>query len=359
MLENIIVRPARESDLDDLYEMSGIAQAGLTNFPHDRNVLSEFLEESSSSFSNPSKGNPYFLFVMECISEKKVIGVSGIISKVGVPSPNYRYRVESYHTHSPRFKDYLTYQSLHLEPFELGLSEVCSLYLKPEYRRHNVGRLLSLHRFLFMALFPQYFEETVMAEMRGLSNKEGVSPFYSALWEDRLKMSFVEANRMILDYPEMMWDMRHKYPIELSLLPHWVRDVVAQPHPKTAPAYGLLASVGFEYKGSICCMDAGPVLMAKRDCISTVSLTRTTRDWVIMPDLELELMKQSCLGLVSNGKCLEYRCGIGVKVHDKIVLSSQLASSLDVFPGDEISVSPFYPSLAEVNCLDLKQRQDG
>jgi len=342
MLEELVIRPARVSDLDDLYEMSGIAQTGLTNFPHDEAKLRQFLLQSEHSFAVPEKGKAHFLFVLEHLIEKRVIGVSGIISQIGLTAPAYHYRVEPYRTTSLEIKDFTSYVALHMEAHKNGPTEICTLYLRPEYRRSGVGRFLSLHRFLFMSHNRQFFDDKVIAEMRGLSNKEGLSPFYSAVWEERLKLSFADADRKVLDYPAMVNDMKHKYPIELSLLPHWVRDVVAQPHPKTAPAYGLLSSVGFEYHGRVCALDAGPILEADLSTISVVSSAQKTKDWVIMPDLELDTMRQPCLVLVSNGKCLEYRSGIAAKVGGRIVLTPQLSVQLGVFPGDSLIVSPLY-----------------
>lgn len=251
MFEDIIVRPVRVSDLDDLYEMAGIAQAGLTNFPHDERVLESLIYKSEQSFLNPDKQSGHFLFALEYVPENRVIGVSGIISQVGHASPAYYYEVESYKTASTVLKRYSSYSTIGMKPYMSGITEVCSLYLRPEYRRAGIGRLLSLHRFLFMGLFSDYFNDTVIAEMRGVSNKEGVSPFYSAVWEARLNVPFVDANRKILEYPDMVVHLGHKYPIELSFLAHWVRDVIAQPHPKTAPAYALLSSIGFEYLGKV------------------------------------------------------------------------------------------------------------
>lgn len=342
MLEDIIVRPVRAGDLDDLYEMAGIAQAGLTNFPHDEQVLESLIDKSEQSFLNPNNQSGHFLFVLEYVPENRVIGVSGIISQVGHAMPAYYYEVESYKTASPVLKQYSSYSALSMKPYTSGITEVCSLYLRPEYRRGGIGRLLSLHRFLFMGLFPDYFHDMVIAEMRGVSNKEGVSPFYSAVWEERLNLPFADANRTILEYPDMVKHLGHTYPIELSFLAHWVRDVIAQPHPKTAPAYALLSSIGFEYMGKVCVLDAGPVLEVNRSQISVMNGMVRTRDWQLMDPLALDTMRSSHLALVSNGYSMTYRCGVAAKVGAQLVLSPQMATRLGVSPGDELVVSAMY-----------------
>src|SRR5260370_21373981 len=70
---------------------------------------------------------------------------------------------------------------LHWKLDHKGLSEVCTLSLRPEFRRPGRGLLLSLSRFLFMSCFPQRFDERVIAELRGFTNKGGLSPFWQAI----------------------------------------------------------------------------------------------------------------------------------------------------------------------------------
>ncbi|MGR5543061.1 arginine N-succinyltransferase, partial [Vibrio campbellii] len=59
-----------------------------------------------------------------------------------------------------------------------GCSEICTLFLRPSFRQGLNGRLMSKCRFLMMAEHPERFSKTIFAEMRGVSDDDGNSPFW-------------------------------------------------------------------------------------------------------------------------------------------------------------------------------------
>lgn len=62
-----------------------------------------------------------------------------------------------------------------------GSSELCTLFLDPEWRKEGNGYLLSKSRFMFMAAFRDKFNDKVVAEMRGVIDEHGYSPFWQSL----------------------------------------------------------------------------------------------------------------------------------------------------------------------------------
>ncbi|WP_459617680.1 arginine N-succinyltransferase, partial [Enterobacter hormaechei] len=62
-----------------------------------------------------------------------------------------------------------------------GNSELCSLFLHADHRSGLNGKLLSRARFLFIAEFRHLFGDKLIAEMRGMSDEEGRSPFWESL----------------------------------------------------------------------------------------------------------------------------------------------------------------------------------
>jgi arginine N-succinyltransferase len=56
-----------------------------------------------------------------------------------------------------------------------GPAEIGSLFLSPEYRGRDAGRLLQLSRFLFVAEHPDAFEPQVVSELRGVIDAAGRS----------------------------------------------------------------------------------------------------------------------------------------------------------------------------------------
>ncbi|MFH7127688.1 arginine N-succinyltransferase [Klebsiella pneumoniae] len=59
---------------------------------------------------------------------------------------------------------------------------MCTLFLDPQWRKEGNGYLLSKSRFLFMAAFRERFNEKVVAEMRGVIDEQGYSPFWGRAW---------------------------------------------------------------------------------------------------------------------------------------------------------------------------------
>lgn len=67
--------------------------------------------------------------------------------------------------------------TLFLSNDHTGHSELCTLFLDPDYRYGENGKLLSKVRLLLIAAFRKRFMQLLIAEMRGLSDEKGCSPF--------------------------------------------------------------------------------------------------------------------------------------------------------------------------------------
>tara|TARA_Y100001970_G_scaffold238401_1_gene299599 strand:+ start:1085 stop:2251 length:1167 start_codon:yes stop_codon:yes gene_type:complete len=264
MIENLIVRPVELHDLDDVYDLSLMAQSGLSTLPKDKRLLEEKIQKSVDSFNHHiSKAHDeLYLFVMVDLTIKKVVGLSGILSNVGCYDSFYTYqRGECYHKDSKHSS--LSHQVLTLsrEPFQA--SELCTLYLHPEYRQCGAGRFLSLVRFLYMAGHIDRFRSTVIAELRGISNEDGSCPFWDVVMKPFFEMSFSEADELSQKSFDFIEEYIPKTPIYVDLLPHSVQAVIAQVHPLTAAAERLLLSEGFHKTNYLDIFDAGPKYAAK------------------------------------------------------------------------------------------------
>lgn len=71
--------------------------------------------------------------------------------------------------------------TLFLSNDHTGSSELCTLFLDPDWRKEGNGYLLSKSRFMFMAAFRDKFNDKVVAEMRGVIDEHGYSPFWQSL----------------------------------------------------------------------------------------------------------------------------------------------------------------------------------
>lgn len=267
-----VIRPIKESDLDGLMDLLEGSGHGLTSLPKDRKIIENKITISERSFAHRGdrpNGESY-LFVMEELFTGKIVGVSGIISKIGGFEPYYFYRLESETMNSPMLEIEKEVRSLHVEKTHSGPAEICSLYLAPEFRNSQNGRFLSLSRFLFMAEDRKYFEDNVIAEMRGQVNEEGHSPFWDAVGKKFMDIDFVHADYLTMKSKRFIEELLPTHPILIDLLPQQAQEVIAEVHPQTAPARRILEQEGFHFSGWVGIFEPGPVLEAKLDDIRTI-----------------------------------------------------------------------------------------
>ncbi|MEW6443158.1 MAG: arginine N-succinyltransferase [bacterium] len=271
-----VMRPVREDDLAALEALAHLAGFGLSSLPADREYLQEKIRDSLRAFasirSKPQGEN--YLFVLEDAATGQVVGTSGILSKVGGFDPFYAYRLETSIQCSPELGVHKEILVLHLFQEHNGPTEICSLFLHPEHQRRGVGRLLSLGRFLFMAEHPAHFEETVIAEMRGVVDEKGRSPFWEALGRHFFDIDYPKADYLSMKNKTFIADLMPRHPIYVNLLPEEAQAVVGKVHEQTRPALKLLQDEGFAVTDLVDIFEAGPVVRCRRERIRTVRASR-------------------------------------------------------------------------------------
>ncbi len=256
----VVLRPVSLADLDQLVALVAQAGFGLTTLPADANLLRQRIEGSMRGFEKLQKkpeGEPY-LFVMEDLTTGKVVGTTGIFSKVGGFEPFYAYRIETSVHESKMLKVRKEIQTLHLYAEHDGPGEIGSLFLAPEYRGGGNGRLLSIGRFLFMAQFKKFFDPLVIAEMRGVIDDQGRSPFWDAIGRHFFEIDLPRADYLSIINKRFIADLMPRHPIYIPLLPQAAQEVIGKVHPQTAPALHVLETEGFSLNGMVDIFEAGP-----------------------------------------------------------------------------------------------------
>lgn len=254
-----LIRPAALKDLDELVALAESAGTGLTTLPRDPEFLRGRIESSQSSFrriheKRPS-GDPY-IFVLEDLATRRVIGTSRITPKTGGYEPFYAYRVAD--------------GLLHLVAEHNGPCEIGGLFLHADYRGSDAGRFLSLVRFLFAAENLRNFDPTVVAEIRGVIDESGRSPFWEAVGRHFFDSDFSQADYVTLLDKKIISERMPQHPIYIRLLPKEAQDVVGKPHPHSAPAMKILEHEGMAFTGMVDIFDAGPVVVGELARIRTV-----------------------------------------------------------------------------------------
>ncbi|GGI75762.1 arginine N-succinyltransferase [Legionella impletisoli] len=336
----MLFRSAQKTDLKDIYELAQNSGFGLTTLPADKDLLSKRLEWSLESFKKTVTDpfNEYYLFVLEDPTEKKVVGTSAIEASVGHDTPFYSYKLSKRTRVCHDLGIRSDYEVLSLVNDKQGASELCTLFLSPDYRHSSNGLLLSRGRFLFIAHYPVRFAPVVIAEMRGISDEKGQSPFWDAIGSHFFHMPFSKADRLTISTnKQFIADLMPRNPVYVKLLDSAAQEVIGKPHASTVPAMNILLREGFRYSQYVDIFDAGPTIEAPRESIRTIGLSRVMTVKSISDDVSSKRF------LVANTE-LNFRASICQVVfnHERksCILSKQAAEVLQVKCGDSVRIAP-------------------
>lgn len=332
-----IIRPIRAADLPALLAMARSAGAGFTSLPPDAGYLAAKIALSEASFAAEvdTPGHQRYLFVIEDTETGEIGAACAIEAACGLDEAFYNYRVGLTVHASRELGIYNQVPTLYLSNDLTGSSVLCSLYLKPGFRGTGVGKLLSKCRFLFMANHPQRFARKVIAEMRGVSDANGRSPFWEGLGRHFFSVDYARAEHIVgTGNKAFIAELMPPHPIYTVLLPEAARAVMGTVHPETAPALHLLEQEGFRYQGYIDIFDGGPSVEALVEDIRTIRRAQVVTVFVGKP-----AAGTPCL--VANTQLDGFRCAYAEYAvrNGHIVLPPELARALDVDGGDEVRVS--------------------
>ncbi|MDR5859870.1 arginine N-succinyltransferase [Halomonas eurihalina] len=339
------IRPIAESDLDELRVLARETGVGFTSLPDNEPFLAAKIASAVSAFNGetPEDKRLYF-FVLEDEVEGRLAGCCAIESQVGREIPFYHYRVGTLAHSSVQLDLHRTIDTLFLSSDHTGDAEVASLFLRAEYRgtdrRHERnGALLSMMRWLFMAEFRDGFPDKVLAEMRGLFDESGRSPFWECLGSHFFPLDFNEADRLTgLGQKSFIGELMPKFPIYTPFLSEEARACIGQVHEHTRPALAMLKKEGLRWEGFIDIFDGGPTVEAYIDDVRGVRLSRTCRVEVKAGELEQTPRPR---WLASNTVMADFRAawvGRGPDDDGVLTLSEAEAERLEVGAGDTLRI---------------------
>jgi arginine N-succinyltransferase len=300
----MIIRPVRFDDIDALISLANKAGPGVTSFQPNKRMLTERINRCVSTFNGTAKlADQCYLFVLEESETGAVVGISGIEVAVGLNDPWYNFRIDSITHVSHGLGISQQVDALFLSNDHTGHSEVCTLFLDPEWRHSRNGQLLSKSRFLFLAAFKERFARKIVAEMRGISDEEGVSPFWDGIGNHFFKMDFSKADYLTgIGEKTFIAELMPRFPVYIATLPTSAQQAIGKVHAQTAPARAMLESEGFRYEGYVDIFDGGATLEAYT---SELRIVRESK-WYQM-DVISDLESGDIPFLVSNGKDKQFR----------------------------------------------------
>jgi arginine N-succinyltransferase len=338
----VVIRPVAMADLDPLLELAGLAGAGLTTLPKDRELLNKRIDKSLRSFaSNPDRpGGETYLFVMEDPRENRVVGACGIISKVGGFQPFYGYRIDKVLFESKVISVRKEVPVLTLTAEHDGPCEIGSLFLHPDYRGGGNGRFLQLVRFLFIAERPEIFESTVVSEIRGVIDEQNRSPFWNALGQHFFGIDYVAADRLSVINKKFIAELMPKHPIYIPLLPKCAQEVIGKPHSESVRAVKNLEEEGFTFSGMVDIFDAGPVMSAARDEIRAI---KKSRQAAIAGIADGKIDGADFMISTTRGEFRACKSPLDLNHPEGVRISGESAAALKIHVGDTIRFVELHP----------------
>ena len=334
---SFVIRPSRPSDLDSLYDMAKLTGGGFTNLPADRPSLVKKLARSADAFAKAEDvgGDDLYVLILEDVTTGKIAGTAQIFAKVGQHWPFYSYRLGTLTQTSQELKRTFRAEMLTLTTDYEGYSEVGGLFLHPRERAGGLGLLLARSRYLFIRQHRARFGQRMLAELRGVIDEAGGSPFWDGLAGKFFGMNFQEADAFnAVHGNQFIADLMPKHPIYTAMLPESARSVIGLPHPSGRAAMRMLENEGFRYEGYIDIFDGGPTMAANIDDIHSI---RDAADATITATDTLEGLNV----LAATGRLADFRACYALADVDPdrhAAIDAQAAELLGVQAGDTIAL---------------------
>lgn len=332
---SFVIRSATLQDLDWFCNVAPLFGIGITTLQNDKAFLAKRLELVEKSFAEQIPiVDRIYLFVVEVLAQKKCVGISGIDVSIGHKEIFYNYQISHVTQANTELDIFVDHRLLTLVNQFQHASELISLWVDPDYRRQSISRSLSWARLLFIAQFKEQFGTEILAEMRGISDSAGNSPFWEAVGQKFFNMDFATADKLCLTKnKQFIADLVARMPIYVDLLPQEARAVIGVEHPDTTPAKKLLAAQGFSFSNHIDIFDAGPVFTATVQDIPIVRDSRiaTINIFDVNPDLAAKafLYNMQLKARITLAK-------IQLTADDTIIISRNVADILQVKAGDKL-----------------------
>lgn len=335
-----VIRAAHAGDLQHLYEMAKRTGGGFTNLPPDRKALTAKLERGAQAFARTEEtvGDDLFVFVLENTATGEVRGTCQVFSAVGLKWPFYSYRIGALTQHSEELGRTFRADILNLSTDLEGASEVGGLFLHPGERAGGLGLLIARSRYLFIRAHRARFGERCIAELRGVIDEAGGSPFWDGVAGRFFGMNFQDADEFNAKFGnQFIADLMPKHPVYIAMLTEAARAVIGVPHPSGRAAMRMLEEEGFAWENYIDIFDGGPTMTVRTDQIR--SIREAKDDTIVAVDAGLGDHLTGEKRLLSVGQLADFRTAYGwVDQRDGgIAIDPGCAAALRIEPGMSVT----------------------
>ena len=268
-----LIRNVDPSDLNDLYELSGLVT--FINLPKDIDLIKKKIASSVRTFkrADKDKSKNNYIFVLEDTELKKVIGVSMIHGQHGTDEePHYYLTVGQEEKFSETINTGFIHGTLKLDYECNGYTEIGRLVLHPDYRNNasKLGKQISFVRFLYIGMNPNHFTPLIHSELMPPFDQDGNSPLWEAVGRKFMNVDYHEADVLSRQNKEFILSLFPSEIIYTSLLPIEARDAIGKVGDDTRPVKKMLESIGFKYTKEVDPFDGGPHYRANQSEIKPI-----------------------------------------------------------------------------------------
>lgn len=329
-----IIRAAVPGDLQSLYEMAKLTGGGFTNLPADKKSLADKLDRSAIALAQKrqSVSDELFVLALENTQTKHIRGTCQLLTLIGDKWPFYSYRLSTHTQHSAELKQTYRAEILSLVTDLEGASEVGGLFLHPSERAGGLGMLLARSRYLFIAMHRERFADRILAELRGVIDDAGDSPFWDSIAGRFFDMSFDAADTFnALNGNQFIADLMPKHPVYVAMLSEQARQVIGRPNISGRAAMRMLENEGFSYEKYVDIFDGGPTMIAHTDRVKTIANATKTKLADSIDDADKT-------ALIASGHLASFRCCYAniAPRDDGIAVNQTAVDALDLKQGDSL-----------------------
>ncbi len=301
-----LVRPCTLDDVSSIESLVRDNHAQISSLPRKRARLVERIEHSLRSFENDSTltGGQFFLFVLEDTQTGQILGCSGIAMNNQIKRPFYNYRLGELIHASETFDIHTPVSVLHLTHELTGCNVLCSFAIKRELLGTELFDLISRARFMFIRQFSDIFSENLVVELQGVCNEEGQSAFWDSWGRNFFNMDYASANYHVATKSRtFLAELMPPHPVYVKMLTPEAQAVIGQHDNRADDIHALLEQEGFKGSPYVDIFDAGEVMIAKRDEVTTYK--KASRKTLLHGSVSTGLPFLVCNDSFSN-----FRCGL-------------------------------------------------
>lgn len=329
-----VVRLARAEDVDAFTALVVDADGVLERHPESVEASRATIERSCRSLAGrATDAERGYLLLLEDTSSGEIAGCVGLACHIGLDQPFYDYRVGKIVHSSRPLKSYRCLDVLYLCNDLTGCSEAHSLYVRRDLRGLGGAALLLKAAQMFVRTRIDEFAPRLIAELRGVQDEAGASPFWESVGRQFFRIDQRGAERLVAKgHKAFIAELMPKHPMYVSLLPEAAQAVVGKVHRSSEALAAEMEADGFHFENHVDIFDAGRVLEAH------VAALRGVTESVALKAVEVAETGGAAAWWVAGGEGAGFRvarCG-ATREGDSLHLDAASLRRIEVNSGDAV-----------------------